>query len=56
MSYKIEDIEGVGSVYGEKLVAAGIKTVEQLLEKCTKPAGRKALAEETGISDKLILK
>ncbi|MDY2867587.1 MAG: DUF4332 domain-containing protein [Mesosutterella sp.] len=26
-----------------------------LLEKCAKPAGRKALAEATGISEKLIL-
>lgn len=56
MAYKIIDIEGVGEKYNEKLVAAGIKTAEQLLEKCTTPAGRKALAEETGISEKLILK
>ena len=55
MSYKIIDIEGVGSVYGEKLVAAGIVTVDQLLEKGKTPAGRKALEESTGISGKLIL-
>lgn len=56
MAYKIIDIEGVGDVYAEKLIAAGIEKVEDLLEKCAKPAGRKALAEETGISPKLILK
>jgi predicted flap endonuclease-1-like 5' DNA nuclease len=56
MTYKIVDIEGVGEAYAEKLIAAGIKTVEDLLEKCAKPSGRKALAEATGISDKLILK
>ncbi len=55
MSYKIIDIEGIGAVYAEKMVAAGIKTTDDLLEKCAKPAGRKALAEETGISPKLIL-
>lgn len=56
MSYKIIDIEGIGDVYAEKMTAAGINTVEQLLEKCAAPAGRKALAEETGITEKLILK
>lgn len=56
MSYRIVEIEGVGEVYAEKLKAEGIDTVEVLLEKCSKPAGRKALAEATGISPKLILK
>lgn len=55
MNYKIIDVEGIGDVYAEKLQAAGIKDIEALLEKCAKPAGRKALAEETGISPKLIL-
>jgi predicted flap endonuclease-1-like 5' DNA nuclease len=55
MAYKIIDVEGIGEVYGKKLVDAGINTVDALLEKCAKPAGRKALAEETGISPKLIL-
>lgn len=55
MAYKIIDIEGIGPVYAEKLIAAGIETAAALLEKCAAPAGRKALAEETGISDKLIL-
>lgn len=56
MAYKIIDIEGVGDVYAPKLMAAGINTPEDLLEKCAAPAGRKALAEQTGISEKLILK
>lgn len=55
MKYKIIDIEGIGPVYAEKLMAAGIDTDDKLLEKCCKPAGRKTLAEETGISEKLIL-
>ncbi|MBR1631635.1 MAG: DUF4332 domain-containing protein [Paludibacteraceae bacterium] len=56
MDYKVIDIEGVGDVYAEKLIAVGINKASELLEKCAKPAGRKALAAETGISDKLILK
>ena len=56
MAYKVIDIEGVGAAYAEKLTAAGVVTTAQYLAKCTTPAGRKALAEETGISDKLILK
>ncbi len=55
MGYKIIDVEGIGEVYAKKLTEAGINTVEELLEKCCKPAGRKALEEATGISGKLIL-
>ena len=55
MTYKIVDVEGIGEVYSEKLVNAGIKTVDQLLEKGCKPAGRKELEEATGISGKFIL-
>jgi len=56
MDYKIVDIEGVGEVYAEKLVAAGINKVSELLEKCAAPKGRKELAEATEISEKLILR
>ena len=55
MAYKIIDVEGIGDVYSKKLIEAGIETVEALLEKCAKPAGRKELAEATEISPKLIL-
>ena len=56
MDYKIIDIEGVGDIYAEKLVAAGINKVSELLEKCAAVKGRKDLAEATGISEKLILR
>jgi predicted flap endonuclease-1-like 5' DNA nuclease len=55
MNYKIVDVEGIGNVYAEKLIAVGIESTDALLEKCAKPAGRKELAEATGISPKLIL-
>ena len=56
MAYKIIDIEGVGDVYAQKLIEAGINTVDELLDRCAAPKGRKELAEATGISDKLILR
>ena len=49
MAYKIIDIQGIGPVYAEKLIAAGIETVDQLLEKGKDAKGRKALEEETGV-------
>ena len=56
MGYKIEEIEGVGAAYGAKLKEQGVNTVEALLEKGANKKGRSALAEATGISEKLILK
>lgn len=56
MAYKIEEIEGIGPAYAEKLEAAGVKTTEALLERAATPKDRKSLAEATGISEKLILK
>ena len=56
MGYKIIDVEGIGPVYAEKLQEAGVKTTEDLLAKCAAKKGRVAMAEATGISEKLILK
>lgn len=56
MKYNIIDIEGVGDAYAEKLKAAGIKTVDDLLDTGATAKGRKNLAETTGISEKLILR
>lgn len=55
MSYPIEDIEGIGPSYGEKLRAAGIKSTKQLLDSCCDRKGRKGMADATGLSDKLVL-
>ncbi len=56
MSYRIEEIEGIGPTFAEKLRVAGISTTEALLEKGASRKGREAIAEATGISEKLILK
>ena len=55
MTYKIIDIQGIGPVYAEKLIAVGIETVDQLLAEGASAKGRKALEEKTGIRGDLIL-
>jgi predicted flap endonuclease-1-like 5' DNA nuclease len=52
----LSSIEGIGAIYAGKLEAAGVKNQAQLLESGGTPKGRKALAEASGISEKLILK
>jgi len=51
----LKKVEGIGAVYCEKLEKAGVATTGALLEKASTPKGRKALAEATEISGKLIL-
>ncbi len=50
----IEDVQGIGPAFGEKLAAVGIKTTDDLLAAGAKPYDRERIAEETGISSKLI--
>ena len=52
---KLITIEGIGETYAAKLQAAGVDTVEQLLEEGATPNGRQELEEKTGIGHKLIL-
>ncbi|HUH72861.1 MAG TPA: DUF4332 domain-containing protein [Chitinophagales bacterium] len=52
---KIEEIEGIGPVYAEKLANASIKTVEGILKAGATRSGRKKIAEESGISEAKIL-
>ena len=56
MAYKIIDIEGIGDVYAAKLNAVGVKNTDDLLNNCATRAGRRKMAEASGISEKLILK
>ncbi|NDW12584.1 DUF4332 domain-containing protein [Bacteroides sp. 214] len=55
-NYKIEEIEGIGPVLGEKFRNAGVASTDALLEATLTNADRKRLAEETGVSEKQILK
>jgi len=49
-------IEGIGEAYEAKLKAAGVTSVEQLLEQGATKKGRVTIAEATGVSEKLVLK
>ncbi len=51
----LSEIEGIGATYAEKLEAADIHSIEKLLELGCEKKARKELAEQTGISEKLIL-
>lgn len=55
MSYNIIDIEGIGPAYAAKLNAAGINTTDDLLSKGGTKAGRKTLADDSGIEEAKIL-
>jgi predicted flap endonuclease-1-like 5' DNA nuclease len=48
-------IEGIGPVYADRLVAAGVTSTMRLLEKGADSKGRKWLSKNTGISERLIL-
>lgn len=56
MGYKIDEIEGIGPAYAEKLGAAGINSTDDLLDQCGSAKGRGAVAESTGLSTKQLLK
>lgn len=55
MSKPISSIEGIGPSYGEKLAAAGVKTVESLLKKGSQKKGRSEIASASGLSERQIL-
>jgi predicted flap endonuclease-1-like 5' DNA nuclease len=53
---KLIDIQGIGPAYEAKFKAAGVKTVEALLDQGGTPEGRKMLAEKSGVGDHLIMR
>jgi predicted flap endonuclease-1-like 5' DNA nuclease len=55
-NYKVEDLEGVGAVLGEKLRAAGVKDTDSLLSACVTPKQRADLAAAAGVSPQGLLK
>ena len=56
MTYKIQEIEGIGPAFEEKLSKAGITTTEELLKQCCAPKGRTSVGASTGISEAMLLK
>jgi len=47
---RIEEVEGIGPVFGAKLAGAGVTTTDDLLERGSTATGREHLAEATGLS------
>jgi len=56
MGYKIDEVEGIGPAYKEKLAGAGISSTDDFLKLCCDKQGRQGIAGSTGISESLILK
>ena len=55
MTYPISKIHGLSAFAAAKLKAAGIRTMEALLEAAKTAKGRKQLAEKTGFSEQQLL-
>ena len=53
---KIEEVEGIGPSYGDKLRSVGISDTDRLLELCCTKGGRADVAEKTGINEGQLLK
>jgi predicted flap endonuclease-1-like 5' DNA nuclease len=52
---KLEVIEGIGPHYAAQLRAAGVGTIEALLDAGATPRGRMQLGQKTGIGDEYIM-
>jgi len=52
---KLEDAEGIGPAYAEKLRQAGVRSTDSFLKLAATPKGRQELAEKSGINEKMIL-
>ena len=55
MTYDIEEIEGIGETYGNKLRLQGVLKTADLLEKAGTKKGRVKLAQDAGLPESLIL-
>ena len=53
---KLTEIEGVSTVFAQKLKDCGCGTPDVFLKRCATRKGRKDVAAESGISETLILK
>jgi predicted flap endonuclease-1-like 5' DNA nuclease len=52
---KLEDVEGIGPAYAEKLRQAGVRSTDSFLKLAATPKGRQEFAEKSGINEKMIL-
>ena len=56
MSYRVEEIEGIGPSYGGKLEGIGIVLTSDLLKTCGTAKGRRQVAAASGIREAQLLK
>jgi predicted flap endonuclease-1-like 5' DNA nuclease len=56
MTYRIQEIEGIGPSYASKLAKSGITSTKHLLDQCASAKGRKAVAQATGVDEARLLK
>ena len=56
MTYRIQEIEGIGPSYASKLAKSGITSTKHLLDQCASAKGRKTVAEATGVEEARLLK
>ena len=52
---KIEDVEGIGPIFAQKLQAAGVNTTDDLLDRGGNKAGRASLASASGLTETQLL-
>ena len=52
---KIEDVEGIGPIFAQKLQAAGVNTTDELLDRGGSKAGRARLASASGLTETQLL-
>ncbi|CAN5860728.1 hypothetical protein BH11GEM1_BH11GEM1_21450 [soil metagenome] len=55
MTYKIEQIEGIGAHFAERLAAAGVHTSEELLAHCETMDGCRRLEATTGLPASMLM-
>lgn len=50
MSYKLEQIEGIGPFFAERLMSAGVHNSDELLSRCSTDEGKRRLADSAAVS------
>ena len=55
MGYRIDEIEGIGPSYAKKLAKVKITNTDHFLKLCCDKKGRKQIAEQSDIRERLIL-
>ncbi len=50
MTYKLEQIEGIGPFFASRLTAAGVRNSDELLERCATNEGMRALADSSAVT------